>query len=80
MLIGVIICLISVILLGIDGRFASPTVFPQVQKDSNSGEGIVNEIYQFNPRRHCQSVLSGLSSEDVAVVPRLYVGLRSDVQ
>lgn len=30
MLFGIIICLVSVILLGIDGRFVTPTVFPQV--------------------------------------------------
>lgn len=28
----------------------------------------------------CQSVLSDLSSEDVAIVPGLHAGLRSDVQ
>lgn len=30
MLFGVIICLISVILLGIDGRFVSPNEYPKV--------------------------------------------------
>lgn len=31
MLFGVIICLISVILLGIDGRFVSPEEYPKVK-------------------------------------------------
>lgn len=30
MLFGVITCLISVILLGIDGRFVSPAIYPKV--------------------------------------------------
>lgn len=32
MLFGVIVCLVSVILLGIDGRFVTPEVFPQVNQ------------------------------------------------
>lgn len=37
MLFGVIICLLSVILLGIDGRFVDPETYPGVSKQTCSG-------------------------------------------
>lgn len=71
MLFGVIICLVSVILLGIDGRFVDDKVFPQVSHSNRSSGHNDNNFVHLLP--------TDLPSKDVDVVAGIHNGLRGHV-
>lgn len=71
MLFGVIICLVSVILLGIDGRFVDDKVFPQVSHlNCYSADDYINFVHLLS---------TDLPSKDVDAVAGIHNGLRGDV-
>lgn len=45
MLFGVITCLVSVVLLGIDGQFVSPSVYPQVSQHNRIFIFITGKVF-----------------------------------
>lgn len=57
MLLGVIICLLSVILLGMDGRFVDSETYPKVRKEQKV-EGIIKNEFFANSILHCSSTFT----------------------